>query len=386
MNLSSIPETHVCKETKQVHILHSPDSSSAAHLRYLPDKEVQPCAILNSINYAVAMFDLKGNLITYNSAAHSIVTRMKGVKGVDADLLIGAFFRSTDVFHSTIEDIRCGGNIEKDMVILDSKNTAIVLETSCSLINGGTGVLLCFRDITDRVYSASEKSNQLKTEFLAQMSHEIRTPVNSILSFASLLKEEMTGKMSEDLYQCFEVIDNGGRRLIRTIDMILNMSQFQSGNYEPAYQNIDLADGFLEKLAEEFMPSAKTRKLNMFIEKHLSNAFVEADIYTLGQIFINIIDNAIKYTPEGEVKIVLYRNAASEICVDVSDTGIGISLEYMPHLFDPFSQEEMGYTRKYEGNGLGLALVKKYLEINRASILVCSRKNEGSTFTIIFRN
>lgn len=385
MNLSSIPATLICKETGQVHISQFSNSSTIP-LCYQPGIETQLSVILNSINYAVALFDLKGNLIIYNSAANEIVKRLKGEEGMQPDLLISLFFTHADRFFSAIENLEGGGNIEKDMVILDSENTAIVLETSYSLVNRGTELMLCFRDITGRVYSASEKSSQLKTEFLAQMSHEIRTPVNSILSFASLLKEEMTGKMSEDLYQCFEVIDNGGRRLIRTIDMILNMSQFQSDNYEAAFVDIDLADSFLEKLIEEFKPAARTRQLNIFIEKYLPHAFVEADIYTLGQIFINIIDNAIKYTPEGEVKIVLYRNAASEICVDVSDTGIGISLEYMPHLFDPFSQEEMGYTRKYEGNGLGLALVKKYLEINRASILVRSRKNEGSTFTIIFRN
>ena len=104
----------------------------------------------------------------------------------------------------------------------------------------------------------------------------------------------------------------------------------------------------------------------------------------IGQLFYNLLDNAIKYTKEGGVTVtIIHQN--EDILVKISDTGIGISDEYLPRLFDPFTQEETGYTRKYEGNRLGLSLVKKYSEMNNVRIEVKSKKNVGTEFTVIFK-
>ena len=100
---------------------------------------------------------------------------------------------------------------------------------------------------------------------------------------------------------------------------------------------------------------------------------------------MQLIDNAIKYTENGEISIVILRDKDNNLVVEIIDTGIGINKEYLQNLFEPFTQEEMGYTRKYDGNGIGLALVKKYCELNNATIEVESEKNVGSTFRIIFK-
>jgi signal transduction histidine kinase len=215
------------------------------------------------------------------------------------------------------------------------------------------------------------------------MSHEIRTPVNTILNFTSLLQEEIKDKINPELSEVFNFIDDGGRRLIRTIDMILNMSQFQTGTYKPIVDVIDLNNDVLDKIVSELKTAAghKNLELNLLIETQ--NVFVKADSYTVGQIFINLIDNAIKYTHHGHIDVKIRENDKN-IIVDVEDTGIGISKEYIPHLFDAFSQEETGYSRRFEGTGLGLALVKKYSEINDASIKVESTKGEGTKFSVCF--
>ncbi|MFZ0455094.1 MAG: ATP-binding protein [Ignavibacteriaceae bacterium] len=109
------------------------------------------------------------------------------------------------------------------------------------------------------------------------------------------------------------------------------------------------------------------------------------DNYSIDQIFDNLIDNAIKYTNNGEIKITLY-NIENEVCVDVMDWGMGISEEFLPALFNPFTQEDNSDRRNYEGTGLGLAPVKKYVEINNAKIRVSSKKNKVTTFTIIFKS
>ncbi|RJP72048.1 MAG: sensor histidine kinase, partial [Ignavibacteriales bacterium] len=230
----------------------------------------------------------------------------------------------------------------------------------------------------------AEKSDRLKSEFLAQMSHEIRTPINTILSFNSLLREELEDKVSEDLRTSFRTIENGGRRLIRTIDLILNMSQLQTGSYDLNIREFDILNDILENIYLEFKNFAdnKNLKLDLICKTNLTR--IDGDYFTIVQIFSNLIDNAIKYTNEGSVEIIIYLNSASELCIDVKDTGIGISEEFMPRLFTPFTQEESGYTRTYEGNGLGLALVKKYAEMNNIEIIVNSKKDRGSTFTVKF--
>lgn len=231
----------------------------------------------------------------------------------------------------------------------------------------------------------AENSDRLKSEFLAQMSHEIRTPINAILSFSSLLKEELENKLSGGLSESFKIIDRAGRRLIRTIDEILEMSQLQTGNFEINTVAVDLAKEVLENLLSEYCHLAKEKQIELKFENKITDeAIVNADRHMINQIFSNIIDNALKYTPEGRVEVIQYKNEEEKICVEVKDTGIGISEDYLTQLFTPFTQEEMGYTRRYEGNGLGLALVKRYAELNNATLSVASKKGEGSVFTVKF--
>lgn len=240
-----------------------------------------------------------------------------------------------------------------------------------------------YEDELIKAKQLAERSDRLKTDFLTQMSHEIRTPLNTILSYISLLKEDIENRQFEDLPLFFETIDNGGKRLIRTIDLILNMSQVQTGNIECKYAELDL-DNEITKLQQEFCKLAERKGLDFSFRNSSIHSRIIGDRYTVTQIFENIIENAIKYTHSGKIDVKLYNNNGS-VCVDVEDTGIGILNEYMPFLFTPFSQEETGYTRRYEGNGLGLALVKKYAELNDADIKVQSEKGKGSKFTVSFK-
>jgi len=231
----------------------------------------------------------------------------------------------------------------------------------------------------------AERSNTLKSDFLAQMSHEIRTPVNTILSFSSLIRESLEDKLDEDLKDSFKIIESGGRRLIRTIDLILDVSQIQSGNLVLSPTEIDL-NTIIEDLIDEFYQPANKKNLKLSFESSHKTLNLFADQYTLTQIFANLIHNAIKYTNNGTVNLAARKNNKKEVIVEVTDTGVGMSEKYLTELFDPFSQEETGYTRKFEGTGLGLTLVRKYCELNDAEIKVKSKKNEGTTFTVKFKN
>jgi len=276
-----------------------------------------------------------------------------------------------------------------DLVYIESVSSIITKGGNAFAVQGVA------RDVTERkafqkrlieAKEEAEKSDKLKSEFLAQISHEIRTPVNNIVTFISLLKDELEDFLPIGLESAFKIIGSSAQRLIRTIDLILNFSQIASGNFEMKFEEINLSKNLLEDLILEFYSKAKIKNLELTLHSSSEDAFVYGDSYTIKQIFANLIDNAIKYTLTGEVSVRLYKNTNDKICIDVTDSGIGISEKYLSNIFEPFSQEDTGYSRQFEGNGLGLALVKKYVELNKASITVASKKGEGTTFTVQFNS
>ncbi len=231
----------------------------------------------------------------------------------------------------------------------------------------------------------AEESNRIKSEFLAQMSHEIRTPINSILSFSSLIRNDLESVVSGELKECFDLIERGGKRLIRTIDLILNVAQLQMGKYKVDLIDVDLADDILSPLVVQFEKFAEQRGILLSFSNKADFTRIVCDYYSINQLFINLIDNAIKYTKKGNVKIQLRKNSDGNLIVDVIDTGIGISEEFLDKIFEIFTQEETGYTRKFDGTGLGLALVKQYAGLNNAKISVESKKGVGSKFSVMFK-
>ncbi len=231
----------------------------------------------------------------------------------------------------------------------------------------------------------AEESDRLKTAFLNQVSHEIRTPLNIILNISDLLREEFKHKMDKELLILFQGMDSAGKRLMRTIDMILNMSSLQAGSYKVRHINFNLSD-VLCKIINEFNSQAESKNIELNYYSDLSKPVITNDEYLVSQLFICLLDNALKYTLKGSVNVSIFSDSEDRISFSVKDTGIGIAQEYIPHLFKPFSQESIGYSRKFEGNGLGLALTKKYSELVNADISVDSKKDEGSTFTVSFNS
>lgn len=228
----------------------------------------------------------------------------------------------------------------------------------------------------------AEESDRLKSAFLAQMSHEIRTPLNVILASIPLIADEINSD-DEEVKIILDSVKSAGKRLQRTIDMILNMSSVQSGNYKANFETFNLIPD-LKNLVNEFKSLSEDKGIDLRLKVHDKTALITADRYTVNQIFQNLFNNAIKYTLKGYVQISVKSLYNNKIQVDVKDTGIGMSEEYLNSIFMPFSQEDVGHKRQFEGNGLGLALVKKYCELNRAEILVESEKNSGSVFSVIF--
>ncbi len=226
-----------------------------------------------------------------------------------------------------------------------------------------------------------ESADKLKTEFLSQVSHEIRTPLNSIISFSNLLRLE-TGKIiPEDLARGFSIIERSGERIIRTIDLLINMSQVITNSYEAHFSKIDIVELIQTVIFEQRQKITKDIKLNLIT--NLEKCFVSLDHYSFTQILNNLVDNAIKFTNEGRIDIKLDKYE-SKITLNVEDTGIGITKEFIEEIFTPFSQESKGYSRSYEGNGLGMSLVKEFCKLNNIEVFISSEKNIGTTVSLHF--
>lgn len=231
----------------------------------------------------------------------------------------------------------------------------------------------------------AEKSNKLKSEFLAQMSHEIRSPLNVILNFTGLIETDLKDSVRTETQSYFKYIESAGRRLIRTVDLVINASEMNLGTYEPTFLEFGLIEEIITKIKNDYKKPIEDKGLEFKFSCNISEAKIWGDKYSVYQIFVNLIENAVKYTMHGYISLTIDRDNNNDIKVSIEDTGIGISKEFMETLFEPFMQEERGYSRRYEGNGLGLSLVKKYCDMNGASISAESEKGSGSKFIVTFK-
>ncbi|HYW94301.1 MAG TPA: PAS domain S-box protein [Bacteroidales bacterium] len=312
--------------------------------------------------------------------------------------------------HLTVADIRPEKSREKFLRLMSQERSPIrhsgtwkhqlkngtVIDadiTSHTLIyEGHNAVLVLVQDVTERkkweedlirAKEDAEQSNRLKDAFVANISHEIRTPLNAILGFSELVRDYLSDNLDDELVKYFDNITKSSHRLMRTVDMILNFSRLQVGAFNIHPHILDLP-ALVEQLINENRLNADSKSLELLFENKAGDAHIKADEYCILQAVANLLDNAIKYTDKGSIKLTLSRNEHGNLDLAVADTGIGMSEEFFDQLFKPYAQEDIGYTRSYEGIGLGLSMVKQYLELNDATISFYSIRDKGTTFTIHF--
>jgi signal transduction histidine kinase len=228
----------------------------------------------------------------------------------------------------------------------------------------------------------AEHSDRLKDSFIATMSHEIRTPLHVILGYVDLLHHPEGSSISDDHALYMRSMKNAGQRLMRSVEEMLHISSLRAGTFNMDLEDFDIVES-TRMVVREFHHAAKERGITLAFKSTLAQAMVYADRYSLEQAVTNLVDNAIKYTERGEVEIFV-RGEGNDCTLSVRDTGIGISDDYIHHVFDVFSQEKTGYNRPYDGLGLGLSLTRQFVEINSGKIGVKSEKGRGSEFTISF--
>jgi PAS domain S-box-containing protein len=360
-------------------------------------------------DYAIFMLDPNGRVSTWNMGAERI-------KGYAANEIIGQHF---SIFYP--QDVRDSGWPDHELQVAAEKGkfvdtgwrlrkdgTTFWANVTITALRDDAGQLLGFakltRDLTQaKRAEAMETANQqreemldaernaritaqratrLKDEFLATLSHELRTPLSAILGWTQLLLRAERSKGPEEQKRAIEIIDRNARAQVKLIDDLLDLSRVMTGKLRLDLHQVSLAS-IVEAAVDSARPSADVKgiRLKAILSSHQD--IVSADSARLQQVVWNLLTNAIKFTPKGGQVQVLLQRVNSHLELSVSDTGIGIPVNYLPHVFDRFSQKDSSTTRVFGGLGLGLAICKQLVELHGGSIRAASLgEGRGATFSV----
>lgn len=258
------------------------------------------------------------------------------------------------------------------------------LKDATGAIKGGTVVFQDISDLHALKETLTEKNHQLsralsvKDRFLATMSHELRTPLNSILGFTSTLLMGLPGKLNDEQKRQLGFVDVSGKHLLALINEILDLAKVESETAEVAIATESCSD-MLRELVNIMEPLARAKGLNLSFENPGGDAVVKTDRRILKQIMTNLINNAIKFTDQGQVTVTLEKTA-DDVTLAVVDTGRGIKSTEQNQIFDAFSKISSGTAQ--EGTGLGLYICRRLADLLGAEITVTSEHGKGSQFSV----
>jgi PAS domain S-box-containing protein len=357
-------------------------------------------AIVASSDDAIASKDLNGVVKTWNAAAERIF-------GYTAAEMIGrpiAMLVPDDrpnEEHEILERLKRGERVdhfETVRVRKDGRRIDVSVTISPIRDAGGevVGASKIVRDITNmkavlaererllaRERAAREEAERVgraKDEFLATLSHELRTPLNAILGWAHILRTG--GVPPQDVATGLETIERNARLQTQLIEELLDMSRIISGKLRLDVQPVDL-QLVIADAVESMRPAADAKNIKLHKLLDPSASTINGDPNRLQQVLWNLLSNAIKFTPKGGNVQVILRRVNSQVEVSVSDTGQGIHPDFIPQLFNRFTQADASSTRRHGGLGLGLAIVKHLVELHGGSVRASSPgEGQGSTFTI----
>ena len=264
-------------------------------------------------------------------------------------------------------------------------------------INDVQGARKCIVDMSDRTgehlttltveaaLEVAEKASKAKTDFLSNMSHDIRTPMNAIIGITTLMKNEL--HQPEKLAEHLGKLETSGRLLLGIINDILDMSRIESGKTTLNIEKTNLPQQ-VSQLDSIIRQQASQRRQTFTVENHVQHENVLADPNRLNQVLMNILSNAVKYTPQGghirlDVEELSHTEHYAKYRFVVQDDGIGMSAVYQKTLFDPFTREEKSGTNRVQGTGLGMAITKSIVDLMGGTIHVESAPGKGSRFEVV---
>jgi len=330
-------------------------------------------AILASMVDGLVAVDKEGRISMVNRAAEGLFMLQK-------QHLLGQTFESlldTPNLHKTIIKVLKTG-VEYRVEYNLFPNQENIYRINIVPLKGQNdeieGALAVFHDITD-----ARKFDRMRSEFVANVSHELRTPLTSIKGFVETL---LDGAL-EDKMLCrrfLSIIDSETDRLTRLIDDLLTLSAMETKEIRVNLQNVNLVES-VKNVFNIMGPQAEDKNLRMELIYSPQAGWVKADQDLIGQVLINLIDNAIKYSSDGGKIVVRIFNESGKTVIKVSDTGIGIAKESLQRVFERFYRVDRARSRVHGGTGLGLSIVKHIVELHGGEVFVSSQVGVGSTFT-----
>ena len=300
---------------------------------------------------------------------------------------------------------RAIGPCEFDLAREDGVEMVIELQVSASRLPAATAgtegknapqtvLIYTFRDITERkrLENAQKRSiadataaSRAKTEFLANMSHELRTPLNAVIGFSEVIKSQPFGPIGAPQYaEYVDDIFNSGQHLLSVINDILDMSKIEAGEMHLTEAVFDIQT-VTESCARLISERARRNQVKLFTETPDDLPLLRADERMVKQMFLNLLTNAVKFTPAGgKVELRAEMDAVGCLVVSIADTGVGIAPKDMEKVLQPFGQADTSLQREFEGTGLGLPLVRSMAELHGAHLAIDSTPDVGTTVTIRF--
>ena len=240
--------------------------------------------------------------------------------------------------------------------------------------------LLAYAEQLKREMKKAENSNIMKTTFIANISHEMRTPLTSIIGFAELLKKTKLDNTQKD-FLC--TILKSSQHLLEIINDIIEISKIEAEKIDLEIEDVDLSK-IIDDIIKMLSVKIKEKKLDIIVEIDplIKDSYLRLDGFRIKQVLINLVSNAVKFTHEGYIKIIVTYNDKN-VVISVEDTGIGIEKDKLDIIFEPFVQAELKLNREYEGTGLGLAISKNIVRLMNGDIKVESEKGKGSRFSVL---
>ena len=346
--------------------------------------------------YAIYLLDPNGNVITWNTGAEKI-------KGYSADEIIGKNFAS---FY-TADDVAAGkpqrnlreasrrGYVRDQGIRVRKDGSTFEAEVVITALRDDSGKIRGFskvtRDIIDQVRSrefeaekiAAQKSSKAKDDFLAALSHELRTPLTPALAAATYL-ENNAKKLPAEFVEDIEIIKRNVQLQARLIDDLLDLTRIARGKLHLELEECD-AHTIIENALETAHSAIAAKQLKITTKLEAEECHILADCIRLQQVFWNLINNAVKFTPQsGQITIRTFNDQSARFHFEITDTGIGIEPQRLGSLFQPFEQADPSVTRQFGGLGLGLAISKRLVDLHRGTIGAESRgRSFGATFKVI---
>jgi len=250
-------------------------------------------------------------------------------------------------------------------------------------LDGGRRFAVAITDLTERQHAEharqSERIAEARANFLRTMSHELRTPLNSVLGFAQVLDQELSGPLNPAQREQVHDILDAGNHLLSLINDVLDLSRIDAGRWVVTLREFNPLELVFEVMSQ-LRPLADARGLKVRVDTGGAPATFVADVRAVRQILTNLVANAIKFTPSGWIEIRV-STSAEGLVVAVEDSGVGIAAEHQQHLFEEFVQLDTAY--QSGGSGLGLAIAQRLVALHGGRIDVISASGQGSTFTVV---